>query len=304
MTADRDGAPPGSGAPLSPGHQIAYHGNRVELVLHARAAGTPTPVAAEMQATLQRTPLCIISRDLAERALAQHGDGASELRIDAGQVALPPSDAPCAVIVSRDLMAAYLVPTPQPAAARTTSAVAAPDATQADVSAVGGAEHAETATGRLVSASLIRELLSSADVNTRLLEDVINPFGEGRVLANICEVAQGIAPALPVGTTVTYHFETAAHVAPVERDDGKVDYHAAAMQRFVEAEALLATVTPGALGAPGTDVYGKAIGVPAMREIEIEKIAGEYTVVRELQIFPEIAGRPLLNAQDVITILP
>lgn len=304
MTADPDGAPPG-GALTSPGYQIAYHGNRVELVLHPRTADAPAPVAAEIQAALQRTPLRIISRDLAERALAQHGDGTDELRIDAGQVAPPPSDAPCAVIVSRDLMAAYLVPTPQPAAARTTAiATAAPDATQSDASAVGGAEHAGTPTERLVSASLIRELLSSADVNTGLLEDVINSFGEGRVLADICEVAQGIAPVPPSDTTVTHHFETAAHVAPVERDDGTIDYHAAAMQRFVEADALLATVTPGALGTPGTDVYGKAIGVPAMREIAIEKIAGEHTVVRDLQIFAEIAGRPMLNAQDVITILP
>lgn len=308
MGADESGEPPVGGSALPPPFEIAYRGNHVELVLHARGASTPPVDAAAVHEALQRTPLRIINRDLVDRTLTQHGDGGAELRVNVGQVVPPVSDAPCAIVVSRDAMAAYIVPS-APAqrpktAAKPPSDPVSPEAAAPSDGAGATVPEGAAALDGLVTTEMLRQLLSSAGVTTGILDDVIDAFGEGQPLTDIRAVAHGIAAVPPVDTTVTHHFDTTAHAAPVEREDGTMDYHAAAVQRFIAAETVLATLTPGSLGVPGTDVYGKSIGVPAIREIAIEKISGEHTTVRDHDVIAEIAGRPVLTAQDVITVLP
>lgn len=307
-----------------PGFAIEFHGLHVQVVIPAPAAGAPS--VATILRTLQTSPLKSVDRAAIERALEEATAATGPVRVTVGQVVLPAgAEPPCAIVLSKDRLAAYAAPVlpdldapklpAAPAAPIVPDADDAPDAAPPEVSdsdapelesaeAASRPEEAAVEAPTLLTDWVLRKLLNEAGVTTGRLNEVIATFEGGAPLLDITCVALGTRPAPGVDAKLEFHFDEPAESAPVLRDDGSVDHHAAVARRFVEEAALLVTRHPPAPGTAGYDVFGKVTEPPPPRDIDLARIAGKNTNVVDNTLLAAAAGRAVHTSSGGVEVLP
>ena len=293
-------APP-RGDALDRGFDISYRGRAVQVTVHAGCAATVDEVAT----ALESTPLDTFARERVEAAV----EGQAGEPVDVGEVEAPPGATDDWVVrLSPDSLAAYVVPAPLPES----EAPAHPDASNAAVlptdgeageerkqSANPAAPDEDQPADGMISVGVLRERLEAAGVTSGIIEDVVQDFDPPRPPLDICCVARGEAPTIGQDARIRFAFETDPQVKPVQRRDGSFDYHATALERFVEAGAVLATHQPPVPGMPGRDVLGRELDPPTVRDEPLSALAGRGTEVQGETLIATEAGRPSLTGDRV-----
>ena len=107
-------------------------------------------------------------------------------------------------------------------------------------------------------------------------------------------IAEGKAPEPPQPASITYVFQEGA--PEIDPDAIRIDHYEVHGIRGVEPGAVLAVKTPGAPGVPGTDVYGDALPVAPLKDVDI--LVGEGAVLSAdgLQALATVAGLPTLQS--------
>jgi hypothetical protein len=107
-------------------------------------------------------------------------------------------------------------------------------------------------------------------------------------------IAEGKAPEPPQPASITYVFQEDA--PEIDPDAIRIDHYEVHGIRGVEPGAVLAVKTPGAPGVPGTDVYGDALPVAPLKDVDI--LVGEGAVLSAdgLQALATVAGLPTLQS--------
>jgi len=332
VTADREPLP-------SQGFEVVFSGRWVELLIPPAASREQAPGLEAVVAALRSSPLRLVDGGHVARELSRyahsHPDPATEARIRIGQVAAPAySGSPCAIVVSLDRLAAYAIPIdppppappapPEPAAATeetagvpedagSTGASAAPAAGASPPVEASAAPPPETPGGAvadalppplLVTATELRGLAQAEGVVAGLLDDVIDAFGDGTPLPDLCCIARGTLPQAGEDATLEYHIESDAPATPMHVGHGSVDFHALSVQRFVTVDVPLATKHPAVEGTPGCDVLGSVLEPPRARNIDLARLAGTNTRVEGDVLLATIVGRPVLSPRGAVEVLP
>lgn len=275
----------------------------MELLLHAPEAGGAPPTLEEIVAAFRSSPLRSVDRDRIAHVLAEHAGAMTETRSEVGEVAAPPYDGlPCAVVISPDRLAAYVVPVVLPATSPATidepSSPSAGDQVPAEPSS-------DATAPPLVTTAQLRSLLAASAVIGGLLDDVINGFGDGAPLADIRCVARGQRPIPGVAARLEYHVDQGAPRPPVSADEhGTVDFHELAVQRFVSAGTPLITKHPMTPGTAGCNVLGVVTEPPRVQDIDLARLAGPNTTVEGDVVTANVTGRPVVNPQGAVEVLP
>ena len=110
-----------------------------------------------------------------------------------------------------------------------------------------------------ITVDKIMTALDEKNVNYGILEDDIRQaVEEKRYDENIC-VAKWDAPVDGVDGTIKYFYNTDAHLAPVENENGEVDYKNLGVVRNITAGTPIASITLPTEGSPGKDIMGRVI---------------------------------------------
>ena len=110
-----------------------------------------------------------------------------------------------------------------------------------------------------ITVDKIMAALEENFISYNILEDDIKEAVEQkRYDENIC-VAKWDAPVDGVDGTIKYYYNTDAHLAPVENENGEVDYKNLGVVRNITAGTTIATITLPTEGSPGKDIMGKVI---------------------------------------------
>lgn len=280
------------------GFDIAFRGRSIDVIVLARAADEPAPTVDAIVSALKRTPLERAPRDLIGRSLESAADPSLEVRIPVGQLHASTDNpaVPCAILISADALAAFAVPAVQ---VQRPEAPASPADAEPSLPALPPAPMA-----RVLSASVLRQLLATANVTHGVREDVVGAFGMGEPLTRITCVALGDAPVPGTDAELEYHFDRDPGLVPRERADGSVDFHSMIVERFVADGAALVTRHPPVAECAGRTVLGEALLMAPPRDILLAPLIGEHTEVRGDQLVATLGGRPITNAAGRIDIVP
>ena len=285
--------------------EIRHAHDRVELVLHPSDDAAP-PSVEVIGAELRGSAVAAVDTMVIARALSTHRrNPQAALVTTVGFPHVPPSAAPpCAVVVSLDRLAAFVIPVLPPVAPEVPAA-------EVPVEAGGDGSAGTMVTSEppppepvLVTAATLRERLVEAGVVSGLLDAVIEAFGDGLVLEEIVCVARGLRAVPGVDALLEYHIESEAPGAPVGVGEGAIDLHALTAHRFVEERTPLVTRRPSVAGAAGYDVRGAVLEPPTVREADLQKVAGANTEVDGDTLVATIAGRPVVNPRGAVDVLP
>ena len=269
---------------------------------------TCTVTVDEIAAALASTPLDAFARELVETAV----EGQAGQPVCVGEVEAPPGAMDgWFVKLSPDRLAAYAVPAPLPeseapapsdpsnAAARPPDGAEGEAGEQREQPVNPATPDEDQAADGLVSADVLRERLEAAGVTSGIIEDVLRDFDPPRPLLDVSCVARGEAPTIGQDASISFAFDRDPQFNPVERQDGSFDYHATAIERFVEAGAVLATRQPPVPGMPGRDVLGRELDPPIVRDEPLSALAGRGTEVQGETLIATEAGRPSLTGNRV-----
>lgn len=113
--------------------------------------------------------------------------------------------------------------------------------------------------GAEVTVALIMEALDKNNVKYGLDNDMINNIVDDKRYSSKLPVAKWTPPVNGVNGTITYRFEKEAKSAPVEDENGFVDYKNLGLIRTVHKGDVIADITMPTEGEPGTDVRGKTL---------------------------------------------
>ena len=295
------------GDPLDSAFEIQFRGRRVEVAVRAPQDGGDAATVDEVMAALESAPLDTVTKARVEAAVRKANGGA----VSVGEVEAPPGLLrPWFIQVSPDGLAAYVVPVSPvegavpPAEKKTGTAQPSADshaAMEEDEWAEAEAEvEDDEAPEELVSAVLLGEMLAEAGVTTGIQGDVLQSFESPRALTEICCLARGRAATPGRDAEIDFAFDTESSRATVRRDDGRIDYHGAMTELYVEAGEVLAKRRPPVEGEPGMDVRGRAVPPPSVRERALEQIVGRGAEVRAGDTLVAVeAGRPVSKAGHV-----
>ena len=292
---------PSGGDALDRGFDISYRGRAVQITVRPACTVTVDEVAA----ALESTPLDTFARELVETAI----EGQAGEPVGVGEVEAPPGATDgWFVKLSPDRLAAYAVPAPlpeseTPAPSDASNAAAPPPEGEAreerDQTVNPATPDEDQAADGLVSADVLRDRLEAAGVTSGIIEDVLQDFDPPRPLLDIRCVARGEAPTIGHNARISFAFDRDPQFNPVRRQDGSFDYHATAIERFVEAGAVLATRQPPVPGMPGRDVLGRELGPPNVHDEPLSALAGRGTEVQGETLIATEAGRPSLTGNRV-----
>lgn len=110
-----------------------------------------------------------------------------------------------------------------------------------------------------ISVEKIMAALDEKNISYGILEsDIRQAVEEKRYEENIC-VAKWDAPVDGVDGTIKYYYNTDKHLAPVENENGEVDYKNLGVVRNITAGTPIATITLPTEGSPGKDIMGRVI---------------------------------------------
>ncbi|MBA4180242.1 MAG: hypothetical protein C0506_06585 [Anaerolinea sp.] len=273
MESDSSTGPASDGERSGGLFEFSFRGRTVELAVHPAPDGLRPASAGEVCAALKDLPLDSYPLENVLAAVkAQTGTPVAVGEIES------PADTPddWAVKVSPSKLAAYVLP----------------------VSSGSEPDSAETG-GPIVSSDDLRGRLAAAGVTSGLLEDVIAGFSPARTLESATKVAQGIPPSSGQEATFEFGFDPNPRNAPVEQEDGSVDYRAAVVSRFVDEGALLVTRHPAVPGRSGMDVFGALLLVRPVSERMLSVLCGKGTRVVGETLVATSGGRPVLHGAKV-----
>ncbi|MSQ61715.1 MAG: DUF342 domain-containing protein [Dehalococcoidia bacterium] len=174
------------------------------------------------------------------------------------------------LIVSPDKLAAYLIPALIPVVEPSPPAEGEPEASPAEPASTPLAEHEPAAPTAdpaipLAEREAIRKEMSVQQITSGILEDALAAFDPPAPVEDIVLIARE-ALALPgVDADIDITFDLDPHLKPITREDGTIDYHEAAVARFVEDHATLAIRRPPVEGTLGFDVHGQTLPPPPPR---------------------------------------
>ncbi len=118
-----------------------------------------------------------------------------------------------------------------------------------------------------ITESKIWEAIKEKNISHGIFSDSISIIAETkRYGENIC-IARWTPPVDGVDGTINYHFDKSTVIAPVEDEDGTVDYKNLGIVKNTFTGTVIADITMPTDGTPGKDICGKTvpqhIGVPA-----------------------------------------
>jgi len=148
----------------------------------------------------------------------------------------------------------------------------------------------------------LRKAVNEAGVVHGLLEDTFATFRPSDAAKHIIPVARGDRPVPGVDARIEFTFHNQQALAPIMREDGSVDHHAAA-SRSVEAGTILAVRHPLKQGTPGTDVLGHTIPVPPPIDHPLTAVAGAGTRIDGETLVADRSGGPVVNGAKVDVLL-
>ena len=149
-----------------------------------------------------------------------------------------------------------------------------------------------------IDAESLRKAVAAAGVVYGLQEDTFEDFKPSDTVSHIVLVARGDRPVHGTDARIEFTFTNEQSLAPIMRDDGSVDHHAA-KSRSVEAGSVLAVRHPIKPGTPGTGVMGNRIPVEIPVDHPLAAIAGAGTRVEGDTLVADRAGGPVLNGGKV-----
>ena len=255
---------------------LSFRGRSLELTVHAPPDGSHPVSAGEVCAALADLPLDSFPM---ERVFATVKAQAG-VAVTLGEIDLPDGD--WAVKVSPNKLRAYFVPASH---GEETDLTATDDTAAADVPSVSEAD--------------LRARLAALGVKSGLLGDVLACFSLTGSPESVTKVAQGLPAGTGKAATLEFVFDPKPHNAPVEQEDGSVDYRAAIVSRFVEAGAPLVVLHPAVHGEPGEDVLGAAVPARPVAERPLAAISGRDTKIVGDTLVASIGGRPVLHGEKV-----
>lgn len=285
--------------PVDGQFELAYEGRAAFLTVHAAQGGGNPVRTDEIFAALKGSPLDY--HDTARVVAAVKDPRGQPVFI--GEVKAPPEVTDgWFVKLSSDSLAAYVVPAP----IRPPQADASPPQPETSAQAGDDASNPEEAPDAkpdvaIVSTEMVRAALAEHGVTTGILDDALASFTPPRPLAAVTLVARGQPPTPGEDAHIEFQFELNrdARSKPVELEDGRVDYYAAPVQRYVEANAVLVVRRPPVEGTPGVDVLGTPLPPPVVKDEPLAVLIGQGTEVRDDTLVAAIAGRPVLQGERV-----
>ena len=243
---------------------LSFRGHSVELTVHAAPEGARAASVGEVCTALKDLPLD--GFPLAKVLAAVKAQAGAPVPL--GEIELP-ADTPdeWVIKVSPSKLAVYVIPV--------------------------------SAGGPLVSREDVRGRLAALGVNSGLLDGVIDGFSPAQPLRTVTKIAQGVPATIGTDATFEFAFDPNAHAAPVEQEDGSVDFRAAIVTRCVDEGALLMTLHPPVPGEPGRDVFGAALLAKPVAGRPLAAFCGAGTKVDGETLVAAIAGRPVLHGEKV-----
>ena len=141
-----------------------------------------------------------------------------------------------------------------------------------------------------ITVEKIKKVLDENFVSYGILEDEIKlAVEQKRYNENIC-AARWTPPVNGVDGMVQYYFNKEKHVAPVEDEQGVVDYKNLGLVNNIVEGTPIAEINPPTEGTPGTDITGKRVaqkpGVPAKYNIG----SGTALINDDTQIIASTSG--------------
>ncbi len=263
-----------SAVALSEGRfELGVRGTTVELIVHPPADGARAVNAGEVSSALADFP---VDRPLMDRVFAAV-NAAAATPVAVGIIELPASNTePWGVKISPSKMAAYVVP-----------------------NVLKGCPP-EAAPGHpIVSEADIRARLAAMGVNRGLLDDALAGFGRAQPLESATRVAAGIPPEPGKNASLDYEFDPNPRPAPVELEDGSIDYRASLVHRYVQAGAILVRRTPPVPGKPGMNVLGAALPPRPVIDRSLTPLRGKETEIVGDTLVAVIGGRPVVRGNRV-----
>lgn len=116
-----------------------------------------------------------------------------------------------------------------------------------------------TAEGRKMNREDFLYQLERRGIKAGIDEKEVDRFLSERNYCTQYTVANAIMPVEGSDAKIEYNFNTDLTKKPKHNDDGSVDFHQLDTLSLVEAEQVIATLTPAVNGQPGTDVLGRQI---------------------------------------------
>lgn len=137
--------------------------------------------------------------------------------------------------------------------------------------------------------------VSVQQITSGILEDALAAFDPPAPLEDIVLIARG-AQALPgEDADIDITFDLDPGLKPITREDGTIDYHEAAIARFVGEHAALAIRRPPEEGTVGFDVHGQTLPPPTSRDRILDTMLGPGTEIDGDTIVSSFAGRPFFR---------
>ena len=134
--------------------------------------------------------------------------------------------------------------------------------------------------------ALLEENFVSHGIQTETIEKAV---AQKRYNENIC-AAKWTAPVDGIDGVVQYYFNKDKHIAPVEDEQGNVDYKNLGLINNIIAGTPIAEISLPTQGEPGTDITGASVpqkvGVPARYNVG----AGTKLMNNDTQIVAAISG--------------
>lgn len=290
------------------GFDVGFRGRCVDVIIHPVAPGAEPPSVEAIAAALRRSPLRRVEPKYIADALAASVEATDDVRVSVGEATVPKdATTPCVIVISPDGWAAYAVPAAPPAAVTPDQSPAGDlpiPAAAEPADAPLHEEPAEAAAPATVDAALLYRLLTASGVTVGVLEDVVDSFGDGQPLDTIVCVARGEAAVAGHDAVIEYRFDSHPRLLPTPREDGSMDYHALLVERFVGEGAVLVARTPPVEGTAGRDVRGRRFEVPPAKDVDLQKLAGRNTSIRDGNLVAGAGGRPVLGGSGRIDVLP
>jgi uncharacterized protein (DUF342 family) len=153
-----------------------------------------------------------------------------------------------------------------------------------------------------IEVDALRKAVDSAGVTYGLLDDAFARFAPSDAPTHVIEVARGSRPVPGTDARIEFTFHDKEALAPIMREDGSVDHHAAA-SRSVETGTVLAVRHPLKPGIAGTDVLGHPIPIPPPVDIPLAAVAGAGTRIDGDTLVADRAGGPVFNGGKVDVLL-
>ncbi len=118
------------------------------------------------------------------------------------------------------------------------------------------------------------------------------------------KVAEGVQPQAPEDPSIQYYFDSDSLKVGELDEYGNIDFKQRGKVAQVKAEDLLAELVPGSPGKPGKNVYGLIIPPAKSRSVKLECGKGVRQSEDGLRAFAEIDGRPSIDFNNKLSVLP